>query len=36
MRKSEGGGVIVPNYQDLVDMSENPVSVHFSVDCIEC
>ena len=28
-------GVIAPNYQDLVDMSESAVSVDLSVDYIE-
>ena len=32
--QAEGGGFIAAFYQDIVNFSENEVSVDFSVDCI--
>ena len=35
MRQYEGGGVIEPNYPDIIDLSKNEVSIYMLVDCIE-
>ena len=35
LRQAEGGGVIRPSDQELVDFSNNSFSVDLSVDCIE-